>query len=335
MKTIAAALCIAGAIFVFSSEAHAGTLYSDLGEAKESIEALHVEGTGLVNESGESVRLKGVSTHGLAWFPDYVNQDAFSTLRTDWRANVVRLAMYTQEYGGYCTVSSSEKKNLIKLIDKGVKAATLNGMYVIIDWHILSDGNPNTHKKAAKKFFRKMAKKYASYPNVIYEVCNEPNGTSWKSIRKYASSVVKVIRKYDSDAVVVVGTNTWSQDVDDVIGHELNYDNVMYSLHFYAGTHGDYLREKAQKALDAGVPLFITECGISDASGNGGVYKSAGNKWMKFINKNGLSFVAWNLSNKDESSALIKSSCSKTSGWKKKNLSPSGKWFRKKIRKQT
>ncbi|SDB31725.1 glycoside hydrolase family 5 protein [Eubacterium oxidoreducens] len=302
---------------------------------KTALPRLHVSDTKLVNAKGKKVQLRGVSTHGLAWYPQYVNKKAFSTLKKDWKANVVRLALYTEEYGGYCNTNAAGRKNLEALIDKGVKYAAMNKMYVIIDWHILSDGNPKTHQKAAVKFFKKMAKKYKGYTNVIYEICNEPNGgnVSWtKTIRPYAKKVVKAIRKYDKKAVVIVGTGTWSQDVDAVIGHQLGDDNVMYALHFYAGTHGSWLRDKAEKAIDAGVPVFVSECNITDASGDGNINKSEGNAWMKWMKKHKISYVAWNLSNKGEDSALIKSSCAKKYGWKKSQLSTTGKWFRKKIR---
>ena len=306
-----------------------------LSQAKTSLLRLHVKNGKLLNSDNKTVRLKGVSTHGIAWYPEYVNRKAFKTLKKDWKANVIRLALYTEEYGGYTTVNDEGKAKLEKIIDNGVKYAALNKMYVIIDWHILNDGNPNTHRKEAIKFFKKTAKKYKGYTNVIYEICNEPNGdVSWsKNIYPYATKVINAIRKYDTKAPVIVGTPTWSQDVDEVVSKPLKDSNVLYALHFYAGTHGDYLRDKADKALDANLAIIVSECNITDASGNGNINKKQGNAWMKWMKKNGISYVVWNLSNKNEDSALIKSSCTKKYGWKKKNLSTTGKWFKKKMRK--
>lgn len=296
--------------------------------------ALHVEGTKLVNAKGKQVQLRGVSTHGLSWFPQYVNQKAFAFMKKDWKINTVRLAMYTAEYNGYCTGDDSNRKKLEKLVDRGVRYATDTGLYVIIDWHILSDGNPGTYQKQAVSFFKKTAKKYSGHTNVIYEICNEPNGgVSWSTIRSYAGRIVKTIRNYDDDAVILIGTPTWSQDVEEAAKNPLKgQGNLMYTLHFYAGTHGQPLRDKAQAALDAGLPLFVSEFGISDASGNGRLAKTEGKKWLDFLNKNKISYVAWNLSNKGESSALLAPSCTKTAGWKQGDLSAWGKWFRKKLR---
>lgn len=180
-----------------------------------------------------------------------------------------------------------------------------------------------------------MAKKYKNHTNVIYEICNEPNGgTSWKTIKTYAKKVVKAIRAKDKKAVILIGTPNWSQDVDIVAESPLKgYKNLMYTLHFYAGTHGDYLRGKAQTALDNGLPLFVSEFGICDASGNGSLNKAEGAKWMKFLKKNKISYIGWNLSNKAESSALLKSSCRKTSGWTSKNYTPWAKWLFKEFKK--
>lgn len=156
--------------------------------------SLQVKGTALTDQDGNPVQLRGISTHGLAWFPGYVNEDCFRELREDWQANVIRLAMYTAENGGYCT--DGDKDKLKKLVQDGVAYATENDMYVIIDWHVLSDQNPNTYIDESKNFFREMSALYADYNNVIYEICNEPNGgTGWQDIKTYAEAVIPVIRE--------------------------------------------------------------------------------------------------------------------------------------------
>lgn len=297
--------------------------------------ALRVKGTKLVTTSGKTVRLKGVSTHGLSWYPEYVNQKAFTDMKKKWHVNTVRLAMYTAEYNGYCTGGKANRTALEKKVQAGIDYATKAGMYVIVDWHILSDGNPRKYEKQSIQFFRKIAKKNRNKTNVIYEICNEPNGNvSWKTIRTYAKKMIKVIRAYDKDAVILVGTPTWSQDVDAAAKSPIKgYKNIMYSLHFYAGTHGSWLRQKAQNALDKGLPLFVSEFAICDASGNGKLNTTEGARWMKFLRKNKISCVAWNLSNKNESSALLKSSSKKTSGWSSAHLTKWGRWLVKEYKK--
>ncbi len=302
------------------------TVTVPVGEAKP----LHVAGTRLVDPEGNAVQLRGVSTHGLAWFQDYVNLDAFRTLRDDWGANVVRLAMYTAEYGGYC--AGGDRAALKALIHKGVTAADQLGMYVIIDWHILSDGNPAAHGDEAVEFFSEMSAKYAGYDNVLYEICNEPQNSPWGTVIKpYAQRVLAAIRQNDPDAVVIVGTNTWSQDVDEVAGSQLDDPNVVYAFHFYAATHKDSYRQKVERALEAGVPVFVSECGLCDASGGGGVDRASAKAWFELLNRRGVSFVAWSLCNKNETAALLRPDCAKLSGWTEADLSESGKLFRQAI----
>ncbi|MBD5497560.1 MAG: cellulase family glycosylhydrolase [Lachnospiraceae bacterium] len=291
--------------------------------------ALQVNGTQLTDENGAAVQLKGISTHGLAWFPDYVNEDCFKQFREEWNVNVIRLAMYTIEYGGYC--SGGDQKALKELIHNGVSYATSLDMYVIIDWHVLTDQDPNTYKDSAKQFFAEMAEKYAGYNNVLYEICNEPNGgTSWKDIKSYAEEVIAVIRSYDEDGIIIVGTPNWSQFVDQAAVDPITgYDNIMYSLHFYAATHKESLRNTMTAAIDAGLPIFVSEYGICDASGNGGIDEKQANQWVSTMNSYGVSYVAWSLSNKAETASILNSSCNKVSGFTESDLSASGKWLYK------
>lgn len=288
---------------------------------------LSVVGTDIVDSNGKKFQLCGVSTHGLGWFPEYVNEDSFRSLRDDMGANVVRLAMYTAEGAGYCT--GGNRDNLKKTVNDGVEFATRNGMYVIIDWHILHDLDPNVYKEDAKDFFNEMSAKYADYDNVIYEICNEPNGgTNWNSVKNYANEIIPVIRANDSDAIIIVGTPNWSQDVDEAAKDPITgYDNIMYAVHFYADTHKEWLRDKIDVALNKGLPVFISEFSICDASGNGNNNIDEANRWIKYLDKKNISFVAWNLSNKNESSSLISAGCQKKSGWSYNELSESGKWL--------
>ena len=324
---LALGLCLTGGLQI--AEAKTTTYYD------ASAGRLHVKGTKLVDKKGHEVQLRGVSTHGLSWYPQYVNDKCFAQLHDKWGANVVRLAMYTEEYNGYCSGDAKNCSDLKKLIKKGVRLAKKHKMYVIVDWHILSDGNPNSHKKEAKAFFREMSREFKGYNNVIYEICNEPNnGTSWKEIKSYARSVISTIRKNDKKAVIVVGTPTWSQDVDQAATDPIKGDNIMYALHFYAATHKADLRNKMTAAINKGLPVFVTEYGICDASGNGAIDKKEADRWIQTMDEYGVSYIAWNLSNKQESSSIIKSSCPKVSGFKKSELSDEGRWLYNLLRKK-
>lgn len=298
----------------------------DLGTPYGNHGKLSVSGVDLVDQSGNKFQLKGVSTHGLQWYPQYVNQSAFQYLRDSWGANVVRLAMYTGE-GGYC--AGGDKSKLEATIDTGVQAATTLGMYVIIDWHILSDSNPTQHQAESIDFFTRMSQKYAANGNVLYEICNEPNGgTSWSTIHDYAEAVVPAIRANAPDAIILIGTPTWSQDVDQVASNPVRGSNIMYTLHFYAGTHKDNIRNKLTTARAAGTPVFISEFSICDASGNGGIDYTSADAWKKLINETNVSYCGWSFANKNETSALIKPSCSSTDCFTDNDLSETGVWLK-------
>lgn len=289
--------------------------------------ALHVENGKLTDENGNTVQLYGMSTHGIAWFPQYINYDSFRTLRDDWNTNCIRLAMYTAEYGGYC--AGGDKEQLKQLVKDGVSYATELGMYVIVDWHILSDCDPNQNKDEAIAFFREMAEVFADNDNVLYEICNEPNGgTSWDSIKSYAEEVIPVIRAQKPDAVILVGTPTWSQEIDKAAASPLDDSNVMYTLHFYAGTHKDDLRNRLETCVQNGLPVFVSEFGMCDASGNGANDFDSTTKWLDLLNKYQISFCCWNLANKDESSSVFKASSTALSDWTDDDFNESGRWIR-------
>ncbi len=292
-----------------------------------SLSPLAVRGTRLVNAAGEPVQLRGVSTHGLAWFPQFVNEALFAEMAQSWGVNAVRLALYTAEYGGWCT--GGDRAALKKLVLDGVDYAERAGLYVIVDWHILSDGNPNAHKAEAVAFFREISALLAQKTHVLYEICNEPNGgTTWQDIAAYAREVIPVIRQNDPDCVILVGTPNWSQRVDEAVRAPLSeFDNIMYTLHFYAGTHRADLRNTMLAALDAGLPIFVSEFGITDASGNGGLDEAEADRWTAALNERGVSYLMWSLSNKAEDSAAIRSSCAKTSGLTESDLTTAGKWL--------
>lgn len=282
---------------------------------------LQVKGTQIVSDKGKKVQLKGVSTHGIAWFPQYVNKSSFASMKR-MEANTIRLAFYSDPAAGY-------DAGLYKKVEEGIQAATGLGMYVVLDWHILSDGNPKIYEKNAGKFFTYFSRKYGKQKNILYEICNEPNGNvTWaKDIKPYARRIIKKIRKYDKKNIIIAGSSTWSQDVDQTAKSPLKGKNIAYSLHFYAATHKENLQQKLKTAYKAGLPILVTEFSICDASGNGAIDKSSGKKWIKLLKKYKIGFIAWSLCNKQESASLIKASCSKTGNFKKSDLSKTGKWI--------
>lgn len=298
--------------------------------AANIVSPLHVQGAKLLDEHDRPKQLRGVSTHGIAWFPQYVNADLFANLKRDWKINTVRIAMYTAENGGYTT--GGDQANLKTLVRTGVDAAIVNGMYVIVDWHTLSDNDPLTHVDEAKRFFSEISRDYAGKPNVLYEICNEPNnGTPWSDVKQYAKQVIPVIRANDPDAVVLVGTPNWCQDIQDAQNDPIDgFGNVMYTMHFYAASHKNDLRNRMVAAVQAGVPVFVSEFGLVEASGEGEPDYASAQAWLGTMDEYDISYVIWNMSNKQEGAALF--TTGETRNPQDGDLSPAAKWYRDYLR---
>lgn len=282
---------------------------------------LQVKGTQLCDENGAAVELHGMSSHGIQWFPQYAGRQAIANTAA-YGANLFRVAMYTGEGG--CLSNPSVKQTAFAAMD----AAIANDMYVIIDWHILSDGNPKAHLSEAQTFFREVSAKYGQNPAVLYEICNEPNGAvSWAGdIKPYAEAVVKAIRANAPKSIILIGSGTWSQDILDPANAPVSGSNLMYTCHFYAGTHGQWLRDRITTAMNKGLPVFVTEWGTSRADGSGGVFTAESEQWLTFLHQKGISWANWSLCDKNETSAALKPGTPASRAWTDNDLTESGKF---------
>ena len=286
---------------------------------------LKLIGTQLSSECGNPVQLRGISSHGPQWFGKCISKKtAISALSADWGSDIVRLAMYVEE-SGYL----SDPEYWKTWIDLAVDKIGENGMYCIIDWHILSDGDPFTNIAASKDFWAYMSAKHANKKHVIYEICNEPNGVQWPRIKAYADTIIPIIRANDPDKIIIVGTPSWSGSPLSIVGNELagaNAYNVMYSFHFYATSHA-WMIPNLKKAIGS-IPIFCTEWGTSSSSGNGSINTQVTDQFMDIFSGNNpsgniISWCNWSFSDAEETSAaLVSGSCS-DADWN--NTTPSGK----------
>ncbi|KYG09334.1 glycoside hydrolase, partial [Sorangium cellulosum] len=289
---------------------------------------LKVMGNRVVDEHGEGLQLKGMSMFWSIWEGEkFYNASAVNTLVDDWDATTVRAAMAASAEGrGYVHTPEAEK-NKVRAI---VNAAIAKGIYVIIDWH---DHEAIRNKDAAKRFFGEMAAEYGDEPAVIFEIFNEPDNESWADVKSYAEEVIGVIRTAGSDNLVIVGTPTWSQDVDVAAGNRITSDdNVAYTLHFYATSHRDALRTKASNALAAGLPLFVTEWGTCQNTGSGSLDLGEAQRWLDFLDSHQISWLNWSIVDKNESCAALRPGASAGGPWSDGQLTDSGRWVKEKLR---
>lgn len=291
-----------------------------VGSTYASVPALTVVGNKvLVGGKAESLAGNSFFWSNTGWGQEkFYNARVVKWLKNDWKTTIVRAAMGVDNNGSYL---SDPDANLSR-VETVVNAAIANDMYVIIDFHTHYG---ESHKADAIKFFQKMATLYGGYNNVIYEIYNEPLQVSWSSVIKpYATAVIKAIRAIDDDNLIVVGTPTWSQDVDVASYDPIDGKNIAYALHFYAGTHGQSLRNKALTALNNGIALMVTEWGTVNADGNGSVAKQSTNTWVQFLKDNDISFVNWAVSDKNEGASIVKSGASAYGNWSASDLTDSG-----------
>ncbi len=287
--------------------------------------ALSVNGNQIVNSKGEAVSFAGNS---LFWSNDYYrgngfyNKNVIQHLKNNWNATIIRIPM-TADPDIHDSYIFDKEMNQTKL-ETVVDACIDLGLYVIIDWH---SHKAEDNENEAIEFFTKMATKYGKHPNIIYEIYNEPLKVSWDTVIKpYAEKVIAAIRKIDKNNIIVVGTPKWSQDVDLASSNPIKgFKNIAYTLHFYAGSHKEWLMNKAQKALDNGVALIVTEWGSVNADGGGDVDPESTEKWMEFMKKNNLTHCNWSINNKDEGASALKPNVSLKGNWSDEDLTVSGK----------
>jgi endoglucanase len=270
------------------------------------------------------VQLKGMSLFWSQWSAGFWNDAAVASIAQDWRASVVRAAMGVEE-DGYLANPGLEKAKVRTIVN----AAMAQGIYVIIDWH---DHNATQHTQQAVEFFGEMAGLYANNPHVIFEIFNEPLDISWGEVKSYAETVIRAIRAKGARNLVIVGSPSWSQRVDMPANDPIRDGNVAYSLHFYATTHRQELRNAASYALSRGIALFVTEFGVCEASGNGPIDYGESNQWFDFMKRHQIGWANWSLNDKDESASALLPGASPNGGWTDADLSNSGRFIRSKMR---
>ena len=285
---------------------------------------LSVSGTYIVDQNGNPITLRGMSLFWSQWMGRFYNENCVQWLKNDWKCTVVRAAMGV-ESGGYLTNPQVEMNKVKTVINACINA----GIYVIVDWH---DHNAENHQPQSIAFFKEIAQLYGNYPNIIYEIYNEPVHVSWTNVVKpYSIAVIDSIRKIDPDNIILVGSPTWSQDVDTASRNPIDRTNIAYTLHFYAATHKQALRNKAITAMNNGIALFVSEWGTCEATGSGVLDYAEVETWLNFMETKKISWCNWSVADKDETSAALKPGASSNGSWSSSMLSPSGTLIRDKI----
>ncbi|MFJ4099476.1 cellulase family glycosylhydrolase [Amycolatopsis japonica] len=295
---------------------------------------LHVCGVKLCNQYGKPIQLRGMSTHGIQWYSQCVKTASLDALANDWKADILRVAMYIQD-DGY----ESNPRKFTDMMHNYIEEATKRGMYVLVDWHQLDPGDPNENTELAKTFFAEIAQRHKDKVNIIYDVANEPNGVSWADVKSYAEEVIPVIRAQDPDSVVFLGTHGWStfgisdgRDENDILDNPVNATNIMYTFHFYAASHQDEHYDALARTADK-LPIFVTEFGTQTYTGDGGNDFTYSQKYLDLLAAKKIGWTNWNFSDDFRSGAVFKTgTCAGNAFTGTSMLKPAGVWVRDRIR---
>lgn len=286
---------------------------------------LQLVGTQLSNAKGEAITLRGASLGWHNLWPRFYNEKAVKWLASDWKIDVVRAAMGLEIDDNY----RENPEFALKCITPVIESAIKNGIYVIIDFHAHKNYLPY-----AKTFFAEMATKYGKHPNVIYEIWNEPDYFEWTEVKSYSEEVIKIIRDIDPDNIILVGSPHWDQDLDKVAANPIrNVSNVMYTMHFYAGTHKKWLRDRTDDAIAKGIPVFVSECAGMEATGDGPLDENEWNAYLNWMEERKISWVVWSVSDKNETCSMLLPRASSYGNWKDNILKPWGLLSKKSILK--
>jgi endoglucanase len=320
--------CFALVYFVFlASLSNAQTPVSVNGQ-------LRVIGTKLCNQFGNPIQLRGMSTHGIQWYGwgSCLTEASLDALAYDWGSDVLRISLYVQE-GGYDNDPAGFTAQVSRLIDE----ATERGMYALVDWHQLTPGDPNANLSKAKTFFTNIANAHKNKVNIIYDICNEPNGVTWSRIKTYADQIIPVIRAIDADAPIFLGTHAWASlgisdgaSAQDIVNNPVNFSNIMYTFHFYAADHRDEYLNELNWASDR-LPIFVTEFGSQEASGDGPNDFTMTQKFIDLMRTKKIGWTNWNYSDDPRSGAVWKTGVCSAGPWTTSNLKPAGVWIRERM----
>ena len=172
-----------------------------------------------------------------------------------------------------------------------------------------------------------LAEQYSGYDNVLYEICNEPNGVDWATVKGYAEEIIPIIREKAPESVVIVGNPDWSKDLYSVAADPLAFENVLYTLHFYSATHGEPYREMTRELSQKGLPIFVSEFGVTAASGDLPRDLDEADRWIDLLEQENISYCLWAFSKVAEACSTVRATVPKYSGFVQEDYTATGLWL--------
>jgi endoglucanase len=261
--------------------------------------ALSVSGGQIVDAHGEPVTLRGMSLFWSQWAPRYYSAETVAWLAQDWQVDVVRAAIAAEGNDSARQHFEREFAKASAVID----AAVANGLYVVVDWHA-----HRAHPDEAERFLTAIAAKYGHLPNLVYEDWNEPlrDGVEWsRDVKPYHERILGAVRAIDPDNLMIAGSPSWSQDVDAAAQDPLPFANLAYTLHYYAGTHRQELRDKGDAARAKASPCSSPSSAWSMRRRRPD--RARGKRTLVGVGRSHrIGWMAWSIGDRDESSAALR-----------------------------
>jgi len=300
-------------------------------------------GKRIVGDDGNPIEFRGIGTHAPLQYTNLHTLEMMRSLRA-YGVNLIRISVYLEDYTflhsdgqkayGYLNKPDETKAEIERIVNYCGQL----GMYVLLDWHIYSwgagYGTGIFHQTEAEEFFSYFCQLYQDCPYVMYEVANEPHHTTSAETAPYVKDMYDLIRSYIPDAIVVTGTckddvQTWYAALLDA-----GADDIFISPHAYG-----YGISASRYAAwwDAGIPLFNSEWGNSEGSGDGKREDAGATELMKYYHAEKIPQSVWKLTDQAMTTAVLKNlgtinSSTYAEGFDAADLSPAGTlyftWFR-------
>lgn len=285
---------------------------------------LKVEGAQLVNAKGRPIVLHGMSFGWSCFHPRFYTAGAVTELVREWNSTIIRASLGVEPANGYKKDSAMQMQLIKTVIDAAIK----EDVYIIVDWH-----SHNINLEEAKSFFKTIAKQYHQYPNIIYEIFNEPDHETWPEIKRYSEELISVIRAIDPHNIILIGSPRWDQEVQLPAADPIKgFTNLMYTMHFYAGTHKQWLRDRTTEAVQKGLPIFVSECAGMEATGDGPIDHEEWNKFKNWMDEMSISWLAWSVSDKNESCSVLHPTANSNGNWKESDIKEWGQITKKALK---
>ncbi len=262
--------------------------YKTLLGAQKTSDWLTVRGNHIYHASGSIFMARGANIfdtrgcNGCAYAPSNVAEvkRRIDTLVDDWKGNFIRFNLQSyssQDYRTQWQGVLDDPSYLADIVDIMTYVRTQKpGTYVLLT--LLNDPSFDDHNipnADTAKIWAKLAASFATFPNIMYGIANEPHARSTDTqeiINKQGAKVhaamtlsVEAIRavedrlKAPHHLIAVQGTTGWARSVKYYLTNPIRGDNIVYEIHPYS----PYTQFNDQITTPAKtLPLIIGEFGF-------------------------------------------------------------------------